>query len=54
MQEWGHCWHPLTSVTLTDPATASECLKLLEVLDELDDVSSVSANLDLAEGLQID
>ena len=54
VQEWGHCWHPLTSVTLTDPATASECLKLLEVLDELDDVSSVSANLDLAEGLQID
>ena len=34
--------------------TARQCLKLLEVLEDLDDVSSVSANLDLAPDLEID
>ena len=54
VQEWEHCWHPLTQVTLQDPDTARQCLKLLEVLEDLDDVSSVSANLDLAPDLEID
>ena len=54
VQEWEHCWHPLTQVTLQDPDTARQCLKLLEVLEDLDDVSSVSANLELAPDLEID
>ncbi|WP_115019473.1 YebC/PmpR family DNA-binding transcriptional regulator [Synechococcus sp. UW140] len=54
VQEWGHCWHPLTSITLNDADTARECLKLLEVLDELDDVNSVSANLEISSDLQVD
>ena len=54
VQAWEHCWHPLTQVTLSEPETARQCLKLLEVLEELDDVSSISANLELAPALVID
>jgi len=50
--EWEHCWHPLTSAPLDDEDTARQCLKLLEVLESLDDVSSVSTNLELPEPLQ--
>ena len=34
--------------------TARQCLRLLDALDCLDDVRSVSANLDLADELEID
>ena len=54
VQEWEHCWHPLTQVTIQDSDTARQCLKLLEVLEDLDDVSSISANLELAPDLEID
>ena len=54
VQSWEHCWHPLTNVTINDVETARKCLKLLDALDELDDVSGVSANLEMAEGLEID
>ena len=53
VQEWEHCWHPLTQVNLSDAETARQCLKLLDVLEELDDVSSVSANLELDPSLEI-
>jgi len=53
VQEWEHCSHPLTNVTINDPETARQCLKLLDMLDELDDVSSVSANLELAPDLNL-
>ena len=43
-----------TSVSVNDPDTARSCLKLLDALDGLDDVRSVSANLDLADGLELD
>ena len=52
--EWGHVWTPLTSVTVDDQETAQQCLKLLDALDSLDDVRSVSANLELAPELAID
>ena len=52
--EWDHCWHPLTQVTLSEEAAARQCLKLLEALEELDDVRSVSANLDLDPRLELD
>ena len=53
-REWGHHWPAQTSVPVNDPDIARSCLKLLDSLDGLDDVRSVSANLDLAEGLEID
>ena len=45
MQQWGHHWHPLTNVDIADSDTASQCMRLLEALDGLDDVRSVSCNL---------
>lgn len=54
VEGWEHCWHPLTQVTLSDAETARQCLKLLEVLEELDDVSSVSANFELEPELDLD
>ena len=45
VSEWEHCWHPLTSVDINDGPTAAQCLKLLEALESLDDVRSVSCNL---------
>ena len=52
--EWGHQWATTTNVSINDPATAQSCLKLLDALESLDDVRSVNANLDLANGLEID
>ena len=40
-------------VNLSDTETARQCLKLLDVLEELDDVSSVSANLELDPSLTL-
>lgn len=53
VEEWEHCWHPLTQVTPSDQPTAQQSLKLLQALEDLEDVSSVSANLDLPDGLEI-
>ena len=54
VQEWGHNWAPLTSMAISDADTARQCLKLLDALDGLDDVRSVSANLELAPEMAID
>ena len=54
VREWGHHWSAQTSVSVNDPETARSCLKLLDALDGLDDVRSVSANLDLADELELD
>ena len=54
VEEWEHCWHPLTQVTPCDQPTAQQSLKLLQALEDLDDVSSVSANLELTSDLEID
>ena len=53
VREWGHQWSAQTSVDISDPDTARSCLKLLDALDALDDVRSVSANLVLADELDI-
>ena len=47
VREWGHHWSAQTSVSVSDPDTAHSCLKLLDALDGLDDVRSVSANVEL-------
>ena len=54
VQEWGHHWAPLTSTAIGDADTARQCLKLLDALDGLDDVRSVSANLELNPEMAID
>lgn len=47
VQEWTHAWHPLTQVAPQDPDTTRQCLKLLEALEDLDDVNSISTNLEI-------
>ena len=54
VREWGHHWSAQTSVSVSDPDIARSCLKLLDALDGLDDVRSISANLDLADGMELD
>ena len=53
VREWGHCWSALTSVEISEIDTARQCLKLLDALDGLDDVRSVSANLDFDQDLDL-
>ena len=45
VQQWGHHWHPLTNVDISDSDIAAQCMRLLEALEGLDDVRSVSCNL---------
>ena len=45
VQQWGHHWHPLTNVDIADSDTAAQCMRLVEALEGLDDVRSVSCNL---------
>ena len=49
--EWSHCWHALTQVRPDNEESTHQCLKLLEALEELDDICSVSANLELRDDL---
>ena len=53
VREWGHSWTAMTTVPINDADTAQQALKLLDCLDELDDVSSVNANLDLPDDLEL-
>ena len=45
-REWEHLWHPGTNVKM-GVESAEQCLKLLDALDNLDDVRSISANLEI-------
>ena len=54
VEEWGHQWATTTNVSISDPDTARSCLKLLDALEDLDDVRSVSANLEIKTELEID
>ena len=53
VREWGHNWTAITTVSISDPDLARQAVKLLDCLDELDDVRSVNANLDLPDDLQL-
>lgn len=44
-------WIPNNSVEVTDPDQARSLLKLMDALEELDDVQNVTANFDMAEDL---
>jgi YebC/PmpR family DNA-binding regulatory protein len=47
--EWR--WVPQNTVLVEDPEQSKQILKLIEVLEALDDVQSVTANFDLADEL---
>ncbi len=53
VSEWSHCWHALTQVNPENRESTHQCLKLLEALEELDDICSVSANLELRDDLNV-
>jgi YebC/PmpR family DNA-binding regulatory protein len=44
-------WVPQNTVLVEDPAQSKQLLKLIEVLEALDDVQTVTANFDLADAL---
>lgn len=44
-------WIPQTTVTVADPEQSKQLLKLVEVLEALDDVQAVTANFELADEL---
>ncbi len=44
-------WIPNTTSEVTDPDQAKALLKLMDVLDELDDVQTATANFDMADAL---
>jgi len=48
---WEHRWIAGTPCRLEDPAAVASCLKLLDALEELDDVRSVTSNLEADEEL---
>jgi YebC/PmpR family DNA-binding regulatory protein len=48
---WEHRWIPRTACHLEDPETLRACLRMLDALEELDDVRSVTSNLEADEEL---
>jgi YebC/PmpR family DNA-binding regulatory protein len=44
-------WIPSTTVDVTDPDQARSLLKMMDALEDLDDVQSVTANFEMAEAL---
>jgi transcriptional/translational regulatory protein YebC/TACO1 len=48
---WEHRWIAQTSCPIHDAQVLSNCLKLLDALDDLDDVRSVTTNLEAEEEL---
>ena len=48
---WEHRWIAQTGCQVSDSQVLAGCLKLLDALEELDDVRSVTTNLEAEEGL---
>ena len=48
---WEHRWIPQTACPLSDPDTLRGCLRMLDALDDLEDVRSVTSNLEADEDL---
>lgn len=49
--EAGVVRRPLTTVELTDPKVASQVLRLVDKLEDLDDVQSVTANFEISDDI---
>jgi YebC/PmpR family DNA-binding regulatory protein len=48
---WEHRWIPRTACCLEDPESLGACLRMLDAIEELDDVRSVTANLEAKDSL---
>jgi transcriptional/translational regulatory protein YebC/TACO1 len=51
VSEWEHRWIASTACRLEDPELLRACLRMLDALEELDDVRSVTSNLEAADAL---
>ena len=51
VSSWEHRWIAQTPCQLEDPDALAGCLKLLDALEELDDVRTVTSNLEADEAL---
>ena len=51
VSSWEHRWIAATTCPLEDPGAVASCLKLLDTLEELDDVRSVTSNLEADDAL---
>ena len=51
VSEWEHRWIASTPCRLEDPELLRACLRMLDALEELDDVRSVTSNLEADEAL---
>jgi YebC/PmpR family DNA-binding regulatory protein len=51
VESWEHRWIPQTLCALADPDLLRRCLRMLDALEDLDDVRSVTANLEADEAL---
>jgi YebC/PmpR family DNA-binding regulatory protein len=51
VSSWEHHWIAQTPCQLEDPEALAGCLKLLDALEELDDVRTVTSNLEADEAL---
>ena len=51
VSSWEHRWIAQTPCQLEDPEALTGCLKLLDALEELDDVRTVTSNLEADEAL---
>jgi transcriptional/translational regulatory protein YebC/TACO1 len=51
VSSWEHRWIANTPCKLDDHQALAGCLKLLDALEELDDVRSVTSNLEADEDL---
>jgi len=51
VREWEHRWIPLTPCHLENPESVRACMRMLEMIEDLDDVRSVVSNLEVDDGL---
>ena len=51
VESWEHRWLAGSSCLVDDPEALRACLRMLDVLEELEDVRSVTANLEAEEAL---
>ncbi len=51
VHSWEHRWIPQTACRIEDPEQLRSCLRMLEALEDLDDVRSVTANLEADDAL---
>jgi YebC/PmpR family DNA-binding regulatory protein len=51
VREWEHRWIPVTACPLENAESVRACLRMVEVIEDLDDVRSVVSNLEVDDSL---